>query len=97
MIHVNLITNKRDAETFCDCMDRLLKCRRRHCHLSCWAQALRDVQTRCDKGETIAAGCKKWAETGIAHKVGEEILADILGVIDMDALRAALRLPGETS
>ncbi len=97
MIHINLITRERDTKTFCDCMDKLLGCRSRHCELTCWAMALRDTQLACNKGTTIAAGVKRWAETGIRHRPeGEEIMADILGVKDMGALRKALRLSGET-
>jgi len=42
------------------------------------------------QGGTIAAAAKKWAETGLTHREGEEILKDILGVKDMGALRKCL-------
>jgi hypothetical protein len=94
MIRVNLMTKERDIKTFCAAMDKLFSCRAPHCDKPCWAMALRDVQGACNKGATIAAAAKKWAETGLTHREGEEILKDILGVRDMGALRKYLS--GET-
>jgi hypothetical protein len=95
VIHVNVMGNKGHFDRFCASMDKLFQCRTRHCELTCWAQAMRDVQTRCNKGASIEAAARKWAETGLTHKAGEEILAGILGVKDMGALRKYLS--GETA
>jgi hypothetical protein len=93
-VKVNMVSNDRDFGIFCAAMNGLLKCRAPHCDATCWAQALVSVQRDCDKGMTVCAAVKKWGYSTLKHKHGEEIIADILGVKDMDALRKYLS--GET-
>ena len=95
MIHINLIGNKKHFDQFCASMDKMFSCRAPHCDKTCWAQAMKDVQIRCNEGDTINGAARKWAETGLTHKDGEEILKDILGVKSMGAVRKSLS--GETA
>lgn len=91
MIHVNLMGNRKHFVLFCRAMDKVMGCRHRHCEKSCWAWAVRDIQSWCDEGVTIDAAARKWAETGLTHEDGKDILADLLGVDDLNVVRDILK------
>jgi len=96
MIHINLMGNQKHFDQFCAAMDKMFSCRAPHCDKTCWAQALKDVQITCnEKSVSINEAARKWAETGLTHKDGEDILKDVLGVKSMGAVRKSLS--GETT
>lgn len=76
-------------------MDKTMGCRSRHCERTCWAWAVRDIQSLCDAGMGMDAAARKWAETGLKHKDGEEILADAMGIDNLDEIRVLLREKGK--
>ena len=91
MIRINLMKNKKQFGLFCRAMDKTMGCRHRHCEKSCWAWAVRDIQSWCDEGVTIDAAANKWAESGLTHKDGEDIWCDILEVDNLDVVRDLLK------
>jgi len=91
MIRINLMTNEKHFGWFCRAMDGLFSCRSRHCENTCWAGALRSVQHNCDGGMGVDAATRKWVTTGLTHKQGKEIMADLLKVDDLDTVRAILK------
>lgn len=91
MIRINLIGNNEHFGWFCRAMDGLFSCRSRHCENTCWAGALRSVQKNCNGGMGVNAATRKWAETGLTHKDGEEIWCDLLKVDDLEKVRELLR------
>jgi len=95
VVHINLMKNKEHFGKFCRAMDKVMGCRHRHCEKSCWAWAVRDIQSWCDEGVTIDAAANKWAESGLTHKDGEDIWCDILDVSDLDVVRELLKEGGD--
>jgi hypothetical protein len=87
--------NRKDFRKFCRAMEKEMNCRRPHCEKSCFAWAVRDIQSLCDEGVTINAAANKWAESGLTHRDGEDILADLLGVNDLDIVRDILKEGGD--
>jgi hypothetical protein len=79
------------VERFCAAMDEQLQCRSPKCEKLCWARALLFVEKKSRDGMPVEVAVKKWAETGLTHKDGEEIIADFLGVDDLDTVRDLLR------
>jgi len=100
MIHINLMGNRGHFEKFCDEMNGELICRSPHCDKTCFAAAVVQIQKWCNEGMTIKAAVRRWATTGLTHKEGGEILADLMGVDDLEKVRDLLKeesLPGDTS
>jgi len=91
MIRINLVGNKSHFEKFCDEMNGELICRSPRCDKTCLAAAIIQIQKWCNEGMTLKAAVKKWVTTGLTHRDGEEILADLLKVDDLDTVRAILR------
>lgn len=91
MIRINLMSNKNHFEKFCAAMDALFSCRSPHCDKCCWASALRSVQGDCNKGVGVSSAAHRWAESGLTHKDGEEILADLMKVDNLDEVRKLLK------
>jgi hypothetical protein len=90
MIQINLMGNKGHFEKFCDEMNGELICRSPHCNKTCLAAAIIQIQKWCNEGMTLKAAVKKWVTTGLTHRDGEEILADLMGVKDLDEVREIL-------
>ena len=95
MIKINLMGNRRDFGKFCRAMDKVMGCRHRYCEKSCWAWAVRDIQSLCDEGWSINAAARKWATRSITHIQGEEILSDLLDVDNLDVIREILKEGGD--
>lgn len=91
MAHVNLLGNEKHFYRFCAEMDKQLECSARYCHKTCWAEALRFVQGQCNKGISIAEAVRKWSEKALSCEDEKEILAESIGVNDLDDLTAYLR------
>jgi hypothetical protein len=91
MISIDLKDRDEDFKELCR------KCRAymgesRHCEVGCMGDALAYIKLRRKDGITASKAFDEWVKMKIPHKPdGEEIVADYLGVKDLDTVRELLR------
>jgi hypothetical protein len=91
MISINLIAQDDELKELCR------KCKAyfgesRHCEVGCLGCAVLYIQARRIQGATVSQAFDEWVKKKIPHKPdGEEIIADYLGVKDLDTVRELLR------
>jgi hypothetical protein len=90
MISVNLIEQDDELAVLCK------RCRSyfgpsRHCEVGCLGCAVLYVQKRAKEGESADKAFEEWLNKNIPHKDGEEIIADLMGVDNLDTVRDILR------
>lgn len=90
MIHINLIGRDDQFEDFCKkCQSYFGKVR--NCEYGCPGCALRYCQKRCNEGISLARAYDEWTKTNIPKARREEIVADAIGVDDIEELRAVIK------